>query len=213
MSSVDFKKALARQLGFVDRSCQSFDAGFHDEAIRIAQCIRVIMHDTKAQKSVLTHMGAKNILLSSTCLDIASKLADLNSLAFGSRARMFNGMGEFSFGPGGTQYSPKLGKGMFFSHLPVDNWWAQTVFILDPDTLVSRKDVVLVAADKDGGSHVDSTLTPYYERLIESQDLGCFTDEQGSQTPISGHHYVALRQIGYVLVVLPLWPFAEIPVE
>ena len=40
-----------------------------------------------------------------------------------------------------------------------------------PGTQVSRKDVVLVAADKDGGAHVDSALTPEYERLIESGDL------------------------------------------
>ena len=203
MSPVDFKAALVRQLGFVDRSCQSFDAGFHDEAIRIAQCIRVIMHDTRTQKSVLTHLGAKNIMLSSTCLDILSKLADPNSLAFGSRPRMFNGMGQFSIGPDGSQYFPKLGDGIFCHDLPVDNWWLEIVLILDPDTMVSRKDVVLVAANKDGGAHVDSKLTPYYERLIQSEDLGCFTDEHGSRAPISGHHYVALRQIGYELLSSP----------
>src|SRR5713101_1988362 len=113
VSQVDFKKALGRQLGFVNRSCQSFDDGCHDEAIRIAQCIRVIMHDTKRQKSVLSHLGAKNIMLTSTCLDIRSKMADPNSPMFGLRLRMFNGMGRFSTGSEGTQYFPKLGEGMF----------------------------------------------------------------------------------------------------
>jgi hypothetical protein len=203
MSLVDFKAALGRQLGFLSRSCQSFDAGFHDEAIRIAQCLRVLMHNTKMQRSILAHMGAKNIMLTSTCLDIASKLADPNSLAFGSRPRMFNGMGRVSIGPDGSQYFPKLGGGMFRYDLPVENWWLQTVFILDPDTWVSRKNVVLSAADKDGGAHVDSTLTPYCERLIESGDPGYFADEHGLQTPISGHHYVALRQMGYELLSSP----------
>ena len=203
MSQVDFKTALGRQLGFMNRSCQSFDAGFHDEAIRIAQCIRVIMHDTKRQKSVLAHLGAKSIMLTSTCLDIASKMADPNSLTFGLRFQMFNGMGRFSTGPGGTQYFPKLGEGMFRYDLTVDAWWTQAVFILDPDTQVSRKDIVLVAADKDGGAHVDSALTPSYERLIESGDLGYFEDKYGSKTPISGHHYVALRQMGHELLSSP----------
>jgi hypothetical protein len=203
MSQVDFKAALGRQLRFMNRSCQSFDAGFHDEAIRIAQCIRVLIHDTKRQKSVLAHLAAKNIMLTSTCLDIASKLADPNSLGFGSRPRMFNGMGTFSIGPNGSQYFPKLGDGMFCYDLPVENWSVQTVFILDPDTWVSRKDIVLSAADRDGGAHVDSTLTPYYERLIESGDLGYFADAHGLHTPISGHHYVALRQMGHELLSSP----------
>jgi len=200
MPKVDFRAALDRQLRFIYRSCRSFDAGFHDEAIRIAQCIRVIMHDTKRQKSVLAYLGAKNILLTSTCFDIMSTLSDLNPLTFGSRTRMFNGMGLFSMGQNGSQYSPKLGNGMFCYDLPVEKWWAQIVFILDPHTSVSRKDVVLVAADKDGGAHVDSELTPYYERLMEGGDLGYFADEHGSEIPISGHHYVALRQMGHELL-------------
>jgi len=204
MSTVDFKAALIRQFGFLSRSCQSFDAGFHDEAIRIAQCIRVLMHDTQRQKSVLTHLGAKHqITLTSTCFDIASKVTDPTSLAFGSRPNMFNGMGRYSFDPDGTQYFPKLGGGMFRSNLPVEIWWKQTVFILDSDTWVCRKDVVLSAAEKDGGAHVDAKLTPYYERLIESGDLGYFADENGVDRPITGHHYVALRQIGYEVLSSP----------
>lgn len=204
MATVDFKAALIRQLGFLSRSCQSFDAGFHDEAIRIAQCIRVLMHDTKKQRSVLTHLGAKHqITLTSTCLDIASKVTDPTSLAFGSRLSMFNGMGRYSFGPKGAQYFPKLGNGMSRNSLPVEKWWEQVVFILDHDTWVCRRDVVLSAADKDGGAHVDATLTPYYKRLIESGDLGYFADDNGANKPITGHHYVALRQIGYEVITSP----------
>lgn len=204
MSTVDFKAALVRQLRFLSKSCHGFDAGFHDEAIRIAQCIRVLMHDTKKQRSVLTHLGAKQrITLTSTCLDIASKVSDPTSLAFGSRPNTFNGMGRYSFGPEGAQYFPKLGNGMFRDSLPVDKWWKQTVFILDPDTWVCRRDVVLSAADKDGGAHVDATLTPEYERLIESGDLGYFANDNGVTTPISGHHYVALRQFGYEVLSSP----------
>src|SRR5713101_128556 len=159
MTAVDFRAHLKRQLEFLSRSCQSFDAGSHDEAIRIAQCLRVLMHDTARQKSLLTHLNAKGINLISTCLDIAAKVRDPNSLGFGGRPLMFNGMGRFSAGPAGASYFPKLGDGMFCYEIPVEQWWTQTVFILDPKTWVSRKDVVLSAADKDGGAHVDSSLT------------------------------------------------------
>ena len=183
----------------MERSCRAFDCGFPDEAIRIAQCIRVLMHDTKSQTSILSHLKAKNIGLLSTCLDIAAKVRQ-----FGGRTLGFNGMGQVEIEPQGSRYYPKLGgSGMFDHTLSVDQWLNETVFILDPGTYVSRQTVVLNAADKDGGAHVDSKLTPVYERLMNSRDLGVFVDEHGSETPITGHHYVALRQMGYELLSSP----------
>ena len=58
---------LQKQLGFIERSCASFDAGFYDEAIRIAVSIRILLHDTKSSTSLLTLLGAKGITLRSTC--------------------------------------------------------------------------------------------------------------------------------------------------
>jgi hypothetical protein len=191
---MDFTAALKKELGFLHRSCHSFDSGFHDEAVRIAVCIRVLIHDTKRQTSLLTHLKARDISLRSSCLDIASKVRP------GESVQVFNGMGQFEMGPTGARYYPKLSGGMFHYDLPVEEWWAQTVFILDSATWVSRKDVVLTAADKDGGAHVDAALTPEYERLVASGDLGYFVDEHGSQTPITDHHFVALRQMGYELL-------------
>jgi hypothetical protein len=204
MSSVDFHAALGKQLGFIRMSCASFDEGFHDEAIRIAQSVRVIVHDTKSQTSVLTHLGVRDTtLIVSTCLDIKSKLGDPKSPSFGARCITFNGMGTFAAGPQGMSYFPKLGGGMFSYELRAQDWWEQVVFILDESTWVSRKDVVLVAANKDGGAHVDPSLTPFYVRLMKSGDLGYFVDERGRQAPISGHHFVALRQIGYEVLASP----------
>jgi hypothetical protein len=74
---------------------------------------------------------------------------------------------------------------------------------LDNSTRVTRKDVALAARDKDGGAHVDANLTLTYERLIESDELGSFVDESGVRVPITGHHYVALRQMGYEVLNSP----------
>ena len=86
-------------------------------------------------------------------------------------------MGQFETGPHGARYSPKLGGcGMFDHTLSVDQWLKETVFILHPDTWVSREAVVLNAADKDGGAHVDAQLTPLYERLVA---VTCFSKSSG----------------------------------
>jgi hypothetical protein len=158
----------------------------------------VLIHDTQNQSSLLTDLGANTIALTSSCFDITSRIQP------GTRARMSNGIGRFEIGPGGVaRYYPKLGNGMFRYDLPVGQWWNQTIFILDPDTWVTRKDVVMSAADKDGGAHVDAKLTPVDERLVQSGDLGYFVDEQSRETPLTGHHYVALRQMGHELLDSP----------
>jgi hypothetical protein len=103
----------------------------------------------------------------------------------------------FGTSTSGRVYYPKgLDDYMFRHDIQVDQWWNETVFVLDPQSWISRKDVVLCAANKDGGAHVDVALTPAYERLMESGALGNFVDEHGNQAPITGHHFVALRQMG-----------------
>jgi hypothetical protein len=193
---VDFRTALSRQLHFLSASCRSFDEGFHDEAIRIAQCIRVLMHDTRNQRSLLRHLNSKSIMLTSSCLDIRRRIQP------GQRALFFNGMALFGVVDGAGIYQPKLANG-FNYELSVEEWWQQSIFILDAQTWVSRSDVVLAAADKDGGAHVDARLTPEYERLIKGGDLGYFIDEHGNETPLDGNHFVALRQMGWELLNSP----------
>ena len=203
MNSGYYRDHLCRQLEFISRSCDSFDRGFEDEAVRIAVSIRVMIHDTQSSTSLLKHLQARDIRLLSTCLDIVAKLQD--PWLKGGRLRMFNGMGQYT--PGQTPpYRPSLGNSYSHYFARVNDWWTQPVFVLDPDTWVMRGDVVLTAANKDGGAHVDSKLTPEYERLVASGDLGCLVAQHGTEEiriPISGHHYVALRQMGYELLNSP----------
>lgn len=101
------------------------------------------------------------------------------------------------FGEGG--YRPKLGNGPVQQFLAIDDWWRQTVYVLAPTIHLSRRDIVLAAANKDGGAHVDERLTPDYELLITPGSLGLLVSEhQGLriEQPISDGHFVALRQDG-----------------
>jgi hypothetical protein len=60
-------KKLNEQLRFIQRSCEAFDQGAEDEAIRIATSLRIIFHNTKMSVSLVTHLGlgGKKILSSS----------------------------------------------------------------------------------------------------------------------------------------------------
>jgi hypothetical protein len=64
-----YQQELKKQLGFLRRSCQLYDEGEVDEAIRIAVPIRTIIHDTRNSTSLLTHLNAKGIKLWSSIED------------------------------------------------------------------------------------------------------------------------------------------------
>ena len=110
----------------------------------------------------------------------------------------FDGMNMF----GNGMHRPKLGDGPVKDFRPVESWWRQPVIILDRHPY-TRSEIVLNVADKDGGAHVDATLTPEYENLITAGSLGELvelTDEGVRVTPIPDAHFSALRQIGFELL-------------
>jgi hypothetical protein len=108
-----------------------------------------------------------------------------------------------SMGGGKSEYIPQLGNGppVQFS-APLSKWWDQVVMVLNSQR-ITRRDIVLVAANKDGGAHVDANLTPEYGALAKDGAVGSFvyaTQGQRMETPIQHAHLVWLRQLGYELL-------------
>jgi hypothetical protein len=183
------KEQLRRQIGFLHRSCMLFDAGYHDEAIRIAAVVRILAHDTPKTVSLLTRLEATWICLLSTC----EPMEQVESCLF------FEGLSRYTT----TSFSPKLGNSSFKEQVPLSMWWTQVVVLLERNEHISRRDLVLAAANRDGGAHVDN-LTSEYQRLTDGtwvlaspclsagHDLDLINADIFRET-----HFMALRQIGY----------------
>jgi hypothetical protein len=199
-----YQQALAQQLRYIDRSCQIFDQGHGDEAIRIATQLRVILHQGSGKyKSLLQHLGTqKGTRLLSTC-----------ERNVGPDAVMYHGMGQMQYKSDGETvemtYYPSLGDVPNMVELPVHEWWNQVVWVDTPvnapKVVLRRKDVILAAANKDGGAHFDE-LTPEYGHLATPGVAGSFTyTEAGARRfiPIPGTHFVCLRQMGYEILHSP----------
>ncbi|UCC22820.1 MAG: hypothetical protein JSW23_01765 [Planctomycetota bacterium] len=183
-----FKKALERQIKFMETSCRLFDEGDRDEAIRIATCIRVLVHDTGASISILKHLNAKDIKVFTT----RPVFAD------GEKEITFWSMGQMTFGGGEKEeYGPILGDLSDCEVLPVAEWWGQVIWALDPDCELTREDLVKAAANKEGGAHVDVEACPKYKRL-EKTDFG----KCGGQ-PVADMHLVSLRTMANELIQSP----------
>ena len=62
------KERLKQNVGFIRRSCELYDQGHKEEAIRIATALRVLLHDTRRSVSLLKHLKVKGITkLNSSC--------------------------------------------------------------------------------------------------------------------------------------------------
>lgn len=205
-----FRDQLKRNVGYIRRSCELFDQGHQEEGIRIATALRVLLHDTQRSKSLLSHLKVKRTMkLNSSCHPPSPRVI------------MFEGMGRLTVKVSGHDVSRQLDPVLdedAFKHIPVpiEQWWEMPVYVQNrlvrnssgqdevEQTHLTRKDIILAAANKDGGAHVDEKLEPNYERLAASGALGMYMDQitVGDGTlvvlpPLENAHLVYLRQMGH----------------
>ncbi len=181
---------LDRQVRFLENSCWLYDMGRREEAVRIATIIRVLLHDTGASKSLLFQLQSKDIQLLDTCRQRPSD------------GTVFHGLGIHGLTGVGETLMPNFDLGTQPCFRPLSDWWDQVVCDTDPDTQ-TRKTIVLVAANKDGGAHADLAIPSGYARLAAPGFITKMADNEGFNQPIVDAHYVALRQMGYELLNSP----------
>jgi len=185
----DLSAHLKRQLIFLRNSVAAYDSGCAEEAIRIGVTIRVLCHDTQKSESLLSKMGRKGTLqLVTTAKTVPNEF--LINMDFG-----------------------ELMAGMTFSHnleydpVPEDSpsilcpdWWGQPVFIR-AKTAYTRKDVVLSAANKDGGAHID-TPDAKLQALQEGFWIRTVTHADGTTKtePLVDNHFRMLRRFAEELL-------------
>lgn len=197
MPAQDFKEQLRKQIDFLRTSCDLYDAGKKDEAIRIANALRIIFHDTRSSTSLLKHLNAGAIRLLSTCEDIRAN------------AQFWANLTDIELDPahGRAEFRPKLATDR--SKRPVGRyrWWSdEIIYLIVPHKIkLNRRDLVLGAANKDGGAHVDQHLAPDYEAILEGAGwmMTTYENEVVRNIPFKYGHLAALRQIGYEVLDSP----------
>jgi hypothetical protein len=198
-ASPDFQAQLRRQLGFLERSASSFDAGFCDEGIRIATALRVIFHHTAQSTSLLTHLNAPNVRIRSKAPDAAKQAAQLGS---GTLVGVFWSLASITMSAAGGSFKPSLETNDRDRFLPASGWWME-VFAHLNGVNYTRRAVVLWAANKDGGAHVDSDFPPDYQELKASGAVGFFEYADGQTEEIENAHLVFLRTMAFEVLNSP----------
>lgn len=191
---VDFRDQLRRQIAFLKNSCQLYDQGHVEEAVRIAVTLRVLFHDSKSSVSLLQHLGSKSILLLSTATEFVEDKEMPNLCLVDLVASIPNFRGDSR---------PLLDKAYRTEKVPFHTWWRKELVIELKGGLgdLNRRDLVLAAANKDGGAHVDQALEPTYEKARLGAGISVEFVLKNGLPPVKLHfenvHFASLRQMGY----------------
>lgn len=202
LTRYDLQKHLSNQVRFLKNSSDAYDAGFEDEAQRLATTIRVLMHDTKRSTSLLTHLDCKQriFFVSSTSQYIPTNLAPY--LAFLVL--------RTTVGHGG-EYIPLCRTDLQTPNkwLRFDDWWNEIV-IDDKKSIFTRKDIILNISNKDGGAHIDSKLDTDYAELTRNNSIGWEYLDNGVRKPFDNNPaYAVVRQVVHEVLLSFDWFFAE----
>lgn len=181
------------------RSVDAYESGFTDEARRMALSIRVLLHDTRKQISLLTHLGLKSGI---TMYDTASEVDPRQLGAHFSLLTLLLPAPDGKPEPArlearldGQPASPKPEMQGF------DEWWNAVAIRDDDGHHFSRRDIILYLANKDGGAHVDLHVDPIYLRLASGEAGSWRRWGPGTNELIENIELATARQVTHEVLV------------
>ena len=181
----ELESHLDEQITLLINSCNSFDSGISAEAKRIATIVRILYHNTKQSKSLLSQLNRVKQIFCTSFPPVPGSLLPHSGLALVAAKGM------------SSKYIAPLDDVPFKRWCLFNEWWNEIIFIDNERNKLSRKDIVLTAANQDGGAHVDPKLERKYKRLKEDNPLNLVYKENGITYDISDSLYASIRQVGH----------------
>ena len=163
-------------------------------SLPIATAVRVLCHDTKSQKSLLNQLGMKSI----QCFQSTPFLESSDNKA------PFCGLVYVRLNFDKAWFDPKFNaqkQGHDFDKFSFDNWWNMVIIRDYEGRQLTRKDLVLEVANRDGGAHVDSGLSETYYSISRKHSLSwTFYKNNEPPEPVRGIEQASLFQIAHELL-------------
>jgi len=183
----ELKNYLSEQINFITRSCDAFDQGHEDEAKRLAVSMRILLHDTRSSKSLLGQLGKKDTRFYDTVFE---EIIPSNS-------NSYHRLIGIHYGEKGARFFPFLDGALAFKQLEFAEWWNNPIIVDSMGRNISRKELVLTMANKDGGAHVDPEIESFYADLARNNSIG-WTEFKGEmQCPVLSPEKASVRQIAH----------------
>ena len=196
---IDVPLELRKQLNFIIASCEGFDAGRLEEAVRIAVAARVLFHQTPNSTALLGgHYKSPDLKLVSTTMFKPDAPKTEN-----------HPLGFIGMEPSKGSFHPYLDETDRKEEIPLSDWWNEPIMSLLKEPIsghVTRRQLVTDSANSDGGAHVGINKKPEYLHLEDGLTLEIvakFKDGVTRQVKLRYANLVALRQIGHEILISP----------
>ncbi len=186
----DLQGYLKEHIDFIQASARSFDTGFEGEAKRMAVSARVLLHDTSQSHSLMGQLGLLDVPFYST----AGRWDPNNLLTH-------HGLLQIRVGGSGSSYHAPLDDRPphMLRWIPFNDWWSELVFDDRKGGTLTRKQLVLALANKEGGAHVDPKLSPAYEAITKKNTLGWVSGKDNR--PLLGNvALLGMRQMAHEIL-------------
>lgn len=174
-------------LQFIWSSSFSFDQGFLGEAKRIAVSLRVLLHETAQSHSILAQLGERQ----RDMVDTSGPYNPKNLL-------VHHGLVAIRVGTITEFYAPLNAFAAISKLTKFGDWWEKDIVLKDTNgNTYTRKKLVLFAANKDGGAHVDPDLDDDYSAILDGTAMGWRTGDGSPLTDVMAH---SIRQMAFELL-------------
>jgi len=183
----DLGRALDEQIRFLESSSDAFDNGFEGEAKRLAVTLRILLHDSRSSYSLLGQLEKKGVPF----FDTSRPIQINNRLTSGTLVQLS------LTGTSLSRHFAPLDDAIERTTKNFEDWWNTEIFRNPDGASLTRKALILSAADQDGGAHVDPTLDEMYARFSRDDTVGMMDVCGGIVTPMPGQAGVAIRQIAH----------------
>jgi hypothetical protein len=170
MKSEERKKyygaALQEQRHLLQRSIDGMASGELAEALNVATRIRTLVHEAGRNKPLLKYL--KNNYLDMPMRDIRVNVAPAGPP--GTQSITFFVPLSVSLGvPEGKLTLMKELNDEEYEDSTLGRWWTNVFMNLPGIGPVTRKEIILGVADKEGGAHVDADISAKYEAILTSK--------------------------------------------
>ncbi|WFC42562.1 hypothetical protein [Pseudoxanthomonas sp. SE1] len=194
-SRSELQAALSEQIELLSEYSAAFDQGKTSMAKPMSTSLRVLLHETKRQRSLLEQLQLRSGL---RYIDTAGPISASNLAPQSLLVSMRFDTGDVSFVPRCISgFVPEAG----FKKTVFSDWWGHPVVRIPKVKDFSRRDLVLSVADTDGGAHVDAGLESEYFSLSRANALGwVFSINGGDPTPMPNPVPACMRQIAHEVI-------------
>lgn len=188
-SKEDLYKQLEEQVNFIKISAEIYDHGYSKEAKRIAQAIRILVHNTERSYSLLKQL---NILNNAKFVDTSMERIKDNIITTWAGLTLIQGNKHIPILDNNINSAKKIN---------FEKWWNGVVIVDSASNEFTRKKLVLYVANQDGGAHVDPKLDEIYASLSRDNSLEQKYSRDGTTfEDFEDTHLATIRQIGHEIL-------------